>query len=236
MSFDPAAVAAFVDGELDDLTARRIAREAESDPALAAEIARHRALKARLVAHYAPVAAEAVPDRLRALLTGTGEAAVVDTSLAARRAQKGLRFAPAHMAAIAASLLLGLTIGLRPWAPAADVTERGGVLVASGELAAALDTQLAATQGADAAIRIGLSFRDREGRVCRSFEGAALSGIGCRDAGGWTLERTLGGRTTDAPYRQASAGALAADAAAMIVGEPFDAAAERSARARGWRR
>ena len=58
MSFDPATVAAFVDGELDDLTARRIAREAESDPALAAEIARHRALKARLTAHFAPVAAK----------------------------------------------------------------------------------------------------------------------------------------------------------------------------------
>ncbi|ABF54661.1 anti-sigma factor [Sphingopyxis alaskensis] len=235
MSFDPATVAAYVDGELDDLTARRVAREAASDPALAAEIARHRALKAKLVAHYAPVAAEALPDRFRALLTGAQEPPVIDTSLAARRESRRLRFAPAHMAAIAASLLLGLTIGLRPWAPAADVTERGGALVASGELAAALDTQLAATQGADAAIRIGLSFRDREGRICRSFEGAALSGIGCREADGWALERTMGGRTGGA-YRQASSGALAADAAAMMVGEPFDAAAERAARARGWRR
>jgi hypothetical protein len=236
MRFDPATITAYVDGELDDLTARRIEREAEADPALAAEIARHRALKARLVAHYAPVAAEAVPDRLRALLNDAAKAPEVDTSLAARRESRRWRLAPAQMGALAASLLLGLTIGLRPWAPAAEVTERGGALVASGALAAALDTQLASTQGADAAIRIGLSFRDREGRICRSFEGAALSGIGCRDAGGWTLERTLGGRTTDAPYRQANAGALAADAAAMMVGEPFDAAAERAARARGWRR
>ena len=40
MSFDPDTVAAYVDGELDDLTARRIEREAETAAALAADIAR----------------------------------------------------------------------------------------------------------------------------------------------------------------------------------------------------
>ena len=231
MSFDSLLIAAYVDGEVDDLTARRIELEAAGDPALAAAIARHRALKTTLAAHYAPVAAEAVPDRLRALLVDPA----FDTSLAERRERRRLRFAPAHMGAIAASLLIGLTIGMQPWTPAADVTERRGVLVASGELAAALDTQLAATQGADARMRIGLSFQDRRGRICRSFEGAALSGIGCRDANGWSLERTMGGRAAS-PYRQAASGALAADAAAMMAGEPFDAAAERAARDRGWRR
>ncbi len=68
MSFDPATVAAYVDGELDDLTARRIEREAESDAGLAAEIARNRELRAQLTAHFAPVVEEAVPERLRALL------------------------------------------------------------------------------------------------------------------------------------------------------------------------
>ena len=82
MSFDPATVAAFVDGELDDLTARRIEREAANDAALAAEIARHRALKARLTGHYAPIAKEAVPERLRSLLAVDDK---VDTSVADRR-------------------------------------------------------------------------------------------------------------------------------------------------------
>jgi len=102
MSFDPLLVAAYVDGEVDDLTARRIEREAESNAALAAAIARHRALTVQLAAHYAPVAAEPVPDRLRALLADTS----IDTSLAERRERRRLRFAPAHMGAIAASLLL----------------------------------------------------------------------------------------------------------------------------------
>src|SRR3546814_12139400 len=87
MTFDPATVAAFVDGELDDLTARRIAREAENDPALAAEIARHRVLKARLTAHFAPLAEEEPPQRLRALLVD----AQVDTSLDASRAATAAR-------------------------------------------------------------------------------------------------------------------------------------------------
>ena len=230
MKFDSATVASFVDGELDDLTARRIAREAETDGALAAEVARHRALKATLTAHYAPVADEPVPERLRVLLTPD---AAVDTSLAARREAKRSRFAPIHWGTIAASLLLGLAIGTKPWMPAADVTSAGGLLVASGSLASALDTRLASNQPANAEIRIGLSFRDREGRYCRSFEGRELSGIGCHDDAGWTLERTMRGQG-GADYRQASSGELAAAAAAMMEGAPLDAAAERAARGAGW--
>jgi len=229
MTFDPATVAAFVDGELDDLTARRIAREAEGDSALAAEIARHRALKVRLTAHFAPIAEEEPPDRLRALLVDDR----VDASLIGRRAAKRARFTPIHWGAIAASLVLGLTIGLRPWMPAADVADAGGTLVASGALAEALETQLASDQPADAAVHIGISFRDRKGRYCRSFEGGSLAGIGCREEGRWTLERTLGGKERKA-YRQAASGDLAADAAAMMVGDPFDAATERAARDKGW--
>lgn len=231
MSFDPATVAAFVDGELDDLTARRIEREATSDPALAAEIARHRALKAQLAAHYAPVAEEPVPERLRALLTVD---AAVDTSLAERREARRLHFAPIHWGAVAASLALGLTLGLQPWAPAANVGDANGTLVASGPLAEALDTQLASNQTPDARVRIGLSFRDGAGRFCRSFESAALNGIGCRDGGRWQLERTIRGQA-GSEYRQASSGELAAAAAAMMAGDPLDAEAERQARDAGWK-
>ncbi|MDO9368703.1 MAG: anti-sigma factor [Sphingopyxis sp.] len=229
MSFDPATVAAFVDGELDDLTARRIEREAESDAALAAEIARHRALNAKLAAHFAPVTEEAVPERLRALLIDPK----LDTSLAARREAKQARFDLLHWGAIAAALVLGLTIGLEPWERAADVSHANGTLVASGALATALDTQLASNQPVGADVRIGLTFRDEQGRTCRSFEGRDLSGIGCRDRGRWALERTMAGHIGN-DYRQASSGALANDVAKMMAGDAFDAAAERAARKRGW--
>ena len=232
MSVDPGTIAAFVDGELDDLTARRIEREAASDPALAAAIARHRALKERLAAHYAPVIEEAVPDRLRALLTAPD---ALDTSLADRRAAKRSRFEAMHWAAIAATLVLGLTIGLRPWQPTAEFVSDQGRLVASGALARALDTQLASNQPVGAAIRIGLSFRDDDGRFCRSFESRTIKGVGCRDGDRWALEHTLRGQARG-DYRQATSGEMAAIAATMMAGEPLDAPAERAARDSGWRR
>ncbi|WP_374525925.1 anti-sigma factor [Sphingopyxis sp.] len=236
MIFDPATVAAFVDGELDDLTARRIAREAEGNAALAAEIDRHRALKARLAAHFAPVAEEPVPERLRALLADDK----IDTSLSARREAKAARFGAMQWGAVAAALVLGLTVGSHPWTPAAEVatdvgTGKGGALIASGSLAKALDTQLASNQPGDAAVHVRLSFRDRDGRYCRSFESRAFDGIGCRNDDRWRLERLIAGQPK-ADYRQASSGELAAAAAAMMAGDPFDAAAERAARDAGWSR
>ncbi|WP_033074711.1 anti-sigma factor family protein [Sphingopyxis sp. MWB1] len=245
MTFDPETIAAFVDGELDDLTAHRITREAETNAALAAEIARHRALRDRLAAHYAPVAEEPVPDRLTALLAGASEQSgdrIVD-SLAERRAAREAKgrsrhwlmgqWSGAQWGAMAASLALGLTIGLRPWAPAAPVAMADGMVVAAGPLAQALDTQLASNQTGDAAVRIGMSFRDRQGRYCRSFESDALDGIGCHSANGWALERTQAG-TASSEFRQASSSGLAQAAAAMMVGAPLDGAAERAARDAGW--
>lgn len=230
MSFDPTTIAAFVDGELDDLTARRIERAAEDDAALAAEITRHRALTARLAEHYAPICDEPIPDRLRSLL---GDVTGVDTSLADRRETRRARFSTPHWFAIAASLVLGLTIGLRPWIPAADVQTDNGALIAAGSLAKALETQLASNQPSDAAVRIGVSFEDKAGRYCRSFESARLDGIGCRDGERWRLERTLMGQRSG-DYRQANSGELAAAAAAMMRRDALDARGERAARNAGW--
>ncbi|SKB60200.1 anti-sigma factor family protein [Sphingopyxis flava] len=232
MTIDRATIAAYVDRELDDIAARRVERAAETDPQVASAILRYRALTATLAAHYGPVAEEAVPDRLLDLIEGAGP---VDTSLAARRKAKRTRFGIPQWGAIAAALLLGLTIGLRPWLPAEPVTVEGGALVAAGPLSQALDTQLASNQPADAPVRIGLSFRDRLGRYCRSFESVAVDGIGCRTKGRWRLERTVPGAAT-ADYRQAGSGSLAAAAADMMVGDALDANAERAARDGGWRR
>jgi len=236
MSFDSATIAAFVDGELDDLTARRIEREATTDPALAAEIARYRALTDRLQRHYGPVVEETIPeDFLKLLGRADAPAPAVDTSLAARRDAKRARFAPMHWGAIAAALILGLTLGTRPWQGQPDIASDGATLVASGRLESALDTQLASNQATDAPVRIGLSFRDTQGRYCRSFSSKGTDGIGCRNGTGWQIERTLpGAKASD--YRQASSGELAAAAAAMMAGDPLDEATERAARDASWKR
>ncbi len=237
MTYDAATIAAFVDGELDDVATKRLAHAAASDAALANEIARHKALKNKLAAHYAPIIDEPLPDRLVALLGG---AVKVDTSFASRLAEKQQvtkprpRFSTAHWGAMAASLVLGLAIGTSPWTSAGPVTSKNGILIASGPLASALDTQLASTQAVDAKVRIGLSFKAGDGRYCRTFNSATIEGIGCHADGVWQLEQTLGG-TAQSDYRQASSGALVRAAADMMAGDPLDAKAEATAKADGWK-
>src|SRR3546814_15960075 len=58
-----------------------------------------------------------------------------------------------------------------------------GALVAQGGLAEPLDTQLASAQAPAAATRIGVSFADRQGRFCRSFDSAALAGLASPQGG-----------------------------------------------------
>jgi hypothetical protein len=111
-------------------------------------------------------------------------------------------------------------------------------MVARASLAEALDGQLASTQPADAATRIGVSFAAKDGRLCRSFETRDLAGLACRNQAAWELVsavRVSGG--AEGQYRQAGSGsALVMQVAQeLIEGQPFDAAAERRARDGGWR-
>jgi hypothetical protein len=109
-------------------------------------------------------------------------------------------------------------------------------MLARGELAETLETQLASAPDEGAAARIGLSFEDREGRLCRTFDAEALSGIACRAPRGWRLVMTAEGSGAATEYRQAGAPVVLEQAQAMMAAEPLDAAAEEAARDRGWRR
>lgn len=231
MSFDPEIVMAYVDGELDLVTAKRIEKAMESDAALSARVEAERRLREKLSARFDPVADEAVPERLSAMLAN------VDTSLAGRRDEKarGFGFGPVQWAAVAASLAIGLFAGQMNWGGGGPVGSSGGTLVAQAGLKAVLDTQLASTQAAGSPIRIGLTFRDKSGAVCRSFEGAAVSGLACRKEGNWQLRQTFSGEAQSSAYRQAGSGEIAETASTMMAGQPFDAADERNARDNGWK-
>jgi hypothetical protein len=115
---------------------------------------------------------------------------------------------------------------------AADVRDRDGTLIAAGPLATALANGL---KGDDAApVRITLSFRDKTGRLCRSFDTARLAGIACRDDDGWRLRLAL--QTGDGNRSGSSESPFVGQAIdAMIAGDPLDAGEERAARDRGWR-
>lgn len=223
-------IIAYVDGELSPLEALRFERAVEADAALADAVARHRKLRETVAARFAGVAEEAAPERLRALLE-SGRNVVPFPA----RQPAG----PARYAALAATLVAGLVIGqLLPRAAPWPVDDRAGRIVAEGGLARALDIQLASAQPADAPWRIGVSFRDREGRYCRSFDGAAGAGLGCRGGDGWTLERFVAGASRQGgDYRQAgsSSADILAAAQEMMAGDPLDATAERVARDAGWK-
>lgn len=232
MSYDRATIAAYVDGELDLVTARRIEKAMESDAGLAEAVSQEQALRSRLSAHFDPVAMEPVPERLAALLSGNV------SSLDAHRPAKTARwYQPSVMqwGAMAASLVVGLIIGGTALnRDAGYVRDNEGALVASGKLAHALHTQLASTQGANPEIRIGTSFAAKDGGYCRTFESASLDGIACYTDKDWQLRQTLSGDGTS-EYRQASSGALAETAAAMMEGEAMDSAAEKATVEKGWR-
>lgn len=221
-------LAAFADGELDPARAAEVAAVLAADPVLSDELRAHRALRERLGAHFAPILQEAVPESLAAPLQPRTENVVsFAKAQEQRRSRPTSRWAWFAAPALAASVALVLSL------------PRGaGEGYAGDALAAVLDRQLVATQGAEADLRILLSFRDDTGAYCRAFAGARQSGIACRDDEGWRLRMSGAGVAAQVgDYRMAGtpAAKLLDRAQAMAAGPALDAAQERAARERGWR-
>lgn len=229
---------AYVDGELPSAQAARVEAAIAGDPALAVRVERERALRARLRSAFDPVLAERMPARLAAMLHGEQEAPAADAQARvvdlARRSRPAWR-APAF--ALAASLLvLAASLWLRD--AGGPVSLRGDRLVAGGELAQALDGALASAPRPGAPVAIGLSFRARDGRVCRSFTRGALAGLACREDEAWTIAVLSRAGTGAGDIRQAGTAMppeLQAAIDTRMQGEAFDAAQERAARAGHWR-
>jgi hypothetical protein len=223
-------LAAFADGELGEPRRSQVEAEVAQDQALAAEIERHRALKAQLATHFTPILDQPVPDRLAGLL-GAGDGKVADFT-AARQKREARRRVPRWGwiagPALAASLALAVIL------PGGGAPEG----YAGTELAAALDEQLVAEQAPGEDVRVLLSFRDEAGAFCRAFSGDEQSGIACRDDTGWKLQlEGQGARGQGTDYRMAGADAaeILARAQEMATGPALDAADEQAARASGWR-
>jgi len=231
MAIDDDMLMAFADGELDQIGRARVERAIAGDPDLRARLEQQQRLRATLAAHYGPAIDEEVPEHLRAMLA-TNVVAFAPT----RRARQPWQ----TFAALAASLVVGLALGRTVLTPAGGpIGVENGALIARGPLADALETQLASAQAPQSATRIGLSFAAADGRLCRTFEGASISGLACRADSGWQLMMTAAGAGGARPdYRQAGgANPLVAQAAQeLMAGEALDADAERRARDSGWRR
>lgn len=230
MSISKEDIAAFADGELTGAREAEMAAAIAADSRLQRQVEAHRALKARLSGHFAPIAEEPVPEALAAMLAPK-PAEIVDFA-AAREKREARRTLPRWSwiagPAIAASLALAVFL---PGDGAPDG-------YADSRLAGVLDSQLVAEQQSGADTRILLSFRDSDGDFCRAFTGSGGSGIACRDGDGWKLE-ALGegsdGAATDYRMAGANEGDILARAQQMAEGPALDAMAEQEARANGWR-
>lgn len=235
MSIDPETLAAYVDGELDPIAAKRVERAAEADAALAEEIARQRRLRERLRSAFEPIANTPPPDALVAMLRA-GKVA----DIAEARNARGARGLPRWLSAggaIAAALVLGLMIGRGLPHAEGPFAIRDGSLVAWGETARALDTQLASAQAPGAPVRILVTFRRPDGGYCRAFETGGQTAIACHEERGWRVQSLRAGEgSTATEYRQAgsASAALMAEAQEMMAGEPLDAAGERVAIGSRW--
>lgn len=226
MTIDPETLAAYADGELDPISAKRVERAMADDPALAAEVERHRALTARLRGSFAGLDKQPMPAGVEALFARTDNVVAFPTRKPAPKPQR-------WWGAIAASLVAGLLLGQLVPRSGGELGFEGGTAVAQGKLARALDTQLASTQGADAPVRIGITFRDRAGALCRTFETGTTGGIACSGNGGsWRVQALQGGgQATTTAYAQAGSpmAAVLEQAQAMAAGDPLDAAGEAAA-------
>lgn len=244
MTYDDETLMAYADGELDAERSAEIAAAASRDPALAQRVDAHRALRARVAGAYASVLDGTVPDKLSAAARGAAPAVsagtVVQFPSRTASARPG-RWRAREWFAMAASLVLGLFISWRVFAPGGAnlMDSSGGALVARGELARALESQLASDNDATRVVSIGLTFRTSEGGYCRHFalREARTAGLACREGGEWRIPVTAAAQIPAGDHVQA-AGAIPppilAAIEARMAGEPLDAAHEASAARNGW--
>ncbi|MBN9544760.1 MAG: hypothetical protein J0I19_04755 [Alphaproteobacteria bacterium] len=225
-------LSAFIDGELPPKEMERIAALLATRPDLDAWVRQQETLRAGMKSALSDLAAAPPPERLvriaqttpiswRWRLGRAGQGAILRTWIPA-----------------GATLALGLLIGIG-LVPPGDIGSRGGQVVAQGALASALNGKLASDNGAGSGPRIGVSFRDHDGRYCRSFDADGQSGFACHGSRGWDIAMLAARPNAEAsgPYRMAGSempDAIRAAIAARIQGEPFDIKAEKAARDRGW--
>ena len=226
---------AWLDGELPSDEAALVEAEVASTPELARAAEQHRAMQARLKAAFDTVSSAPLPEKLQR------PADVIDFAAAKRRREERRWPSPMQWAAMAATLAIGV-IGGTMIAPhsSGPVEVHGGRLYAAAALDRALDTELASApqDGGVRSVRVGLTFRDQSGAICRTFSDSQSSGLACRDGGQWQMRGLFAAPQGQSGAYRMAAGMdpnLAALVDSTMAGEPFDAPQEKAARNNGWK-
>jgi len=245
---DQSSLQAYADGALTPDQAERVEAALATDPQRAAEVRQLQQVKARLRNGYAPVLEEPIPahllDAVRQRPPTSPQSSVITATAPTKAPVPAMRRHAAPRWAVPGSIAAALLIGLWLWqrqppqpAPSAVLAEQGHD--ASGALALALDRQLSGEQQDE--VRMGLSFRARDGHYCRSFSlKSSHAGLACRQGERWRIEvvAPMQPQGNDSELRMASSTlptALLDAIDARIDGQALDAEGERNARARQWR-
>lgn len=248
MQFSDETLMAYADGELDAATRDTIEAAMAGDPQIAAAVERHRRLKAELLDAFGGVADEPVPERLLTTAqTAPATATASLADLAQRRAAKAVRprWSWREWGAMAASVLLGVVVTRVAVQRGSDdsLIGRDGHIIASGTLAAALDSQLSGVRSQTSQVVIGLSYRDKAGKYCRTFvidKTGSLAGVACHERDAWQVQAMIRDRSAAAAgnYRMANTTVppvILQTVQDSIDGDALDTQAETQARAQGWR-
>jgi hypothetical protein len=246
MNFSDEIIMAYADGALGEPARSQVERAMRVDPSLAARVAQHKAMRARVSTAFASIVNEAVPPR-QYPGAATGKVVHLNAVRAARNQQNRdrPRWAWPQWGALTASLGVGVLAGaLGYWSLQGDaqimVVGKDGALVAQGTLARALTQQLAGSATTGSAVRIGVSFAAKDGSYCRSFALGTAAGLACRQAGQWEIPVLVeGAASSPGAYQQATSEVPVAVLDAIgqrIAGAALGADDERAARQRGWKR
>lgn len=228
---------AWLDGELDADEAARVEAEVAADPRLSAMAAEHRAMQSTLKGAFDTLVEAPLPEDLIAAVRAPRQAQLIDLAEARKRREPRSWRSITRWGSMAATLAAGVLIGTlaHQTRDVSPVQVHGGKIYAASALNDVLSNELASTPRGD--VRIGVTFRDQSGVICRSFTDQSSSGLACREGKGWRVRGLFGApEGQNGNYRMAAGmdPNLAALVDSTIAGEPFDAAQEKASRDKGW--
>lgn len=246
MKYDDETLMAYADGELDAARRAQIEAAVAKDPVLARRVEEQLALRARMSGAFARVIEEPVPERLEAAARGAVRAEAAGRGNVIQFPARSAR-APSppwrmrEWVAMAASLLLGVLLSWRLLTPGDErIIEAGeGGLVARGDLARALESQLASAQSGEERVLIGLTFKAHDGNYCRTFvlRGSQTAGLACRAGADWRIPATDSAVTPEGGMQQANSAlppSILRIVEARMEGAVLDAEGEKNAQLSAW--
>jgi hypothetical protein len=246
VKYDDETLMAYADGELDAAQRAQIDAAIAQDPGLALRVQEHKALRARMTGAFSRVLDQPIPERLEAAARlGTRADAPARGNVIRFPARSARAPSPPWRArewiAMTASLLLGVLLSWRLLVPAnSALFEAGeGGLLARGELARALENQLASEQSGGERVLIGLTFKAHDGNYCRSFvlRAARTAGLACRVGSEWQVPATDSSLVSEGGMQQANSAlppSILRIIEARMEGTALDAEGEKNARLGTW--